>query len=118
MHQGHTVQGPVADSATHPTYLDIDLAPEGAWELAVNREQTVLVLVFSGSTTELSAGQMGVYRQGDTLALKAATQGARALLLAGTPIGEPVVQHGPFVMNTREEIEQAIVDYNEGRLVA
>ena len=61
---------------------------------------------------------MGIYHQGDTLTLTAAGQGARALLLAGTPIGEPIRQYGPFVMNTNEEIEQAIKDYNEGRLVA
>jgi redox-sensitive bicupin YhaK (pirin superfamily) len=118
LHQGHTVQGPVADSATHPTFLHIDLPPEGSWELAVNSEHSALVFVFSGATTDLSAGQMGIYRQGDVLALTASAHGASALVLAGKPIREPVVQHGPFVMNTSEEIEQAIIDYNAGRLVA
>jgi len=42
------------------------------------------------------------------------TAGARVLLLAGRPIGEPIVQYGPFVMNTREEIERAIADYHSG----
>lgn len=117
-HQGTIVQGPVADSSTQPTYLDIDLKPGASWELAVKPQQTVLLLVFAGSTTDLSAVQMGIYQQGDTLALTASEQGARALLLAGTPIQEPISQYGPFVMNTQEEIEQAILDHNAGRLVA
>ena len=117
-HRGATAQGPVADSSTHPTYLDIELNPGASCELAVNNAQTVLLLVFRGASTELSAGQLGIYRDGDTLSLKASAQGLRALLLAGTPLREPVSQYGPFVMNTREEIEQAIRDYNEGRLVA
>ena len=48
--------------------------------------------------------------------IEAGREGARVLLLAGRPIGEPVVQYGPFVMNTREEIEQAIADYQAGAL--
>jgi redox-sensitive bicupin YhaK (pirin superfamily) len=76
------------------------------------------VRVFKGATSELSAGQMGIYQQGDALELVASAEGARALLLAGLPIGEPISHYGPFVMNTPEEIEQAIKDYNDGRLVA
>ena len=48
--------------------------------------------------------------------LRAGPQGVRALLLAGKPIGEPVVQYGPFVMNTPEEIQQAVLDYQRGQL--
>lgn len=117
-YRGAIVQGPVADSSTRPTLLDIELPPGATWRLAVTAEQTVLLTVFNGSTTDLSAGQMGVYVQGDALSLVASEQGARVLLLAGTPIREPISQYGPFVMNTTEEIEQAIRDYNEGRLVA
>ena len=50
------------------------------------------------------------------MTLTAGPQGVRAILLAGRPLREPVVQYGPFVMNTREEIEQAIRDYQAGRL--
>jgi redox-sensitive bicupin YhaK (pirin superfamily) len=50
--------------------------------------------------------------------VKAGPEGARFLVLAAKPIGEPVVQYGPFVMNTREEIEQAISDYQNGELAA
>lgn len=113
---GTSVRGPVADSTTHPTYLDIELEAGAHLELSVNDAQTVLLLVFSGATTQLSEGQMGIYEKGDTLAIAALEQGARALLLAGTPLREPIHQYGPFVMNTPEEIEQAIKDYNDGRL--
>lgn len=117
-HRGTRVKGPVAETSTRPTYLDINLSAGESWELAVNSEQTVLLLVFSGASTELSAGQLGIYQQGDTLSLTATGEGVRALLLAGTPLREPISQHGPFVMNTPAEIEQAINDYNRGRLVA
>jgi redox-sensitive bicupin YhaK (pirin superfamily) len=53
---------------------------------------------------------------GASVRIKAGERGVRLLLLSGKPIGEPVVQYGPFVMNTREEIEQAIVDYQQGTL--
>ncbi|MFZ8912271.1 MAG: pirin-like C-terminal cupin domain-containing protein, partial [Burkholderiaceae bacterium] len=59
-----------------------------------------------------------VFGPGDQLQLQASSQGARFLLLAARPLKEPVVQYGPFVMNTREEIEQAISDYQSGRLAA
>lgn len=117
-HRGARVKGPVAETSTRPMYLDINLTSGKSWELAVNSEQTVLLLVFSGATSELSAGQLGIYQQGDTLSLTATGEGVRALLLAGTPLREPISQHGPFVMNTPAEIEQAINDYNRGRLVA
>jgi redox-sensitive bicupin YhaK (pirin superfamily) len=53
---------------------------------------------------------------GETVAVAAADGPARLLLLAGRPLGEPVVQYGPFVMNSREEIEQGIADYRDGVL--
>jgi len=114
---GQLVRGPVADSSTHPVYLDIELAPGSRWDIPVDAGQTVLLAVFRGATSELSTGQMGVFTQGNTLSVTATGQGVRALLLAGTPLREPVFQYGPFVMNTAGEIEQAVTDYNAGRLV-
>jgi redox-sensitive bicupin YhaK (pirin superfamily) len=112
------VTGPVANGTTRPGFLDLELRPGGSWELATDSDQSVLVLVFRGSTTQLGAGQMGVYGPGDSLSLTASGQGARALVLLGTPLREPISQYGPFVMNTAEEIEQTISDYKAGRLVA
>jgi len=56
----------------------------------------------------------GVLSDGGELRVKASADGVRFLLLAARPLHEPVVQYGPFVMNTREEIEQALADYREG----
>ncbi len=55
---------------------------------------------------------------GDRLRVRAGADGVRFLLLAARPLREPVVQYGPFVMNTREEIEQALADYRDGRLAS
>ena len=60
---------------------------------------------------------MAVLSRGEQLSVKAGSDEARFLLVAGGAIGEPIVQYGPFVMNTRQEIEQALKDYSEGRLV-
>jgi redox-sensitive bicupin YhaK (pirin superfamily) len=65
----------------------------------------------------LSAQDAGVLSIGRRVEIRAADGPARFLLLAARPLGEPVVQHGPFVMNSREEIEQAIADYRNNRLV-
>ena len=110
--------GPVNSGSTQASYMDLALEPGASVDVPVDSAHTVLVLVFEGATDELSAGQMGVYTQGDSLTLSTAGQGARMLLLTGAPIDEPIAHYGPFVMNTREEIEQAIADYNNGRLVA
>jgi redox-sensitive bicupin YhaK (pirin superfamily) len=62
---------------------------------------------------------MGVLGQGNCVNLSnpgSATQTTQLLLLGGVPLGEPVVRHGPFVMNTRQEINQAIEDYQQGRM--
>lgn len=117
-HEGHTVAGPVALGTTQPTYLDVDLPANGSWNLAANPDRSLLVLVFCGASTELREGQMGVYHDGDNLTLQAGSEGMRALVLGGKPLREPIAQYGPFVMNTMEQVEDAIRDYNAGRLVA
>ena len=61
-------------------------------------------------------GAAGLLTPGDRVTIRAGATGARMLLLAGRPIGEPVVQYGPFVMNTSQEIQQAIRDYQAGTL--
>jgi hypothetical protein len=60
----------------------------------------------------------GLLTPGDAVRITAGEAGVGLLLLAGRPIGEPVVQYGPFVMNSVAEIEQAIRDYQAGRLVS
>lgn len=113
---GNTVTGPVSDRSTHPIYLDVELSAGASVTLPVKAEQIVMARVFDGATRQLASGQMGLYANGDAVTLEASAEGARLLLLMATPLNEPIAQHGPFVMNTFEEIEQAMRDYTEDRL--
>jgi redox-sensitive bicupin YhaK (pirin superfamily) len=74
--------------------------------------------VYEGALDGIAEHSAAVFTQDGDVQVKAGAQGARFLLLAGRPLNEPVVQYGPFVMNTREEIEQAIRDYQAGTLAA
>jgi redox-sensitive bicupin YhaK (pirin superfamily) len=69
-----------------------------------------------GSRRSLKTHSAGVLSDGDEIELVGGPQGGRVILLAGRPLLEPIVQYGPFVMNTREEVEQAIRDYQNGVL--
>ncbi len=92
-----------------------------ALDVPLPRGHAAYVYVFDGAVAvagrTLHAGQFAVLGAGDTVPFAASDPG-QALLLSGIPLGEPVVQHGPFVMNTAREIEQAILDYRAGRLAA
>ncbi len=61
-------------------------------------------------------GQLGVLTDGDEIAMKAIDCDAEFLILGGPEINEPIARYGPFVMNTRQEIQQALVDYQNGTL--
>ena len=111
--------GPIQGGSTDPVYWDISLQPNGTFVQEM-KDKTVYVYPFEGSVEiadrVLKTHQGGVLGSGDTVEVKAGADGARFLVLAAKPIKEPVVQYGPFVMNTREEIEQAIRDYQSGEL--
>lgn len=99
---------------------DIQLAENGVVDLEVPDGHTALVIVQSGTVRineqQLSGVELAVFdRSGSQVRLEAVTL-ARMLVLTGEPIGEPVVGQGPFVMNTREEIREAIQDYQAGRM--
>ncbi len=119
--EGERVEGPVRGVTTEPLYLDIDAAANAAIELPVTAQHSAFVYVYDGALEvgpdyqTVVAGQAGVLSDGDAFVGRAKAEGARFLLLAGKPLREPIVQYGPFVMNTRDEIEQAIADYQSGR---
>ena len=119
---GDTV-GPIVQPATDPVYLDIALQPGVAWEYALPDGHNAFAYVFEGAATvgegddarALETAEMGVLGGGGALSLRAGEAGARLILVAGTPLREPVVRYGPFVMNTKQELMQAFVDFQEGR---
>lgn len=118
--QGQSVRGPIQGLSTEPVYLHAHLPAGATWQTAVPAGHTALVYVADGEAQidgrALHQGWAGVLGDGTQLTLTAGPQGTDVLLLAGKPLREPVVQYGPFVMNTREEIEQALRDYNQGTL--
>ena len=117
------VVGPIQQPATQPLYLDVTLAPGARWESTVPAGHSAFAYVFEGSVSVgeganargLDTHELGVIGGGEGFIASAGKDGARFLLVAGRPIGEPVARHGPFVMNTREQLMQAFVDYQEGR---
>jgi redox-sensitive bicupin YhaK (pirin superfamily) len=117
-----SVRGPVQTPSAASLYADVHLPADALFGAAVAAQDNVIVYLYEGGAAvgepgqTLPANAAGLLGPGDAVRVRAGAQGARFLLLAGTPIGEPVVQYGPFVMNTRAEIEQAIDDYQAGRL--
>jgi redox-sensitive bicupin YhaK (pirin superfamily) len=113
------IAGPVNGVSRQPLLVDVTLPAGTSWQGKVDAQATVLVHVFEGSVLVgdelVPAAHMAVTVEGDTVSLQAGPEGGRALILAARPIGEPVVRAGPFVMNTRAEIEQAFQDFQAGR---
>jgi redox-sensitive bicupin YhaK (pirin superfamily) len=121
---GREVAGPIQGLPTDPTYLDVELASGGTFRHRFVSDYAGFVYVFEGSISieadsrsqVLEAHKAGVTSDGDEIVLRGGEYGGRALLIAGRPLHEPVAQYGPFVMNTREEVEQAVRDYQNGTL--
>jgi redox-sensitive bicupin YhaK (pirin superfamily) len=110
---------PVEGGSTDPIYWDVQLSAGKTFSEEIKDKATYLYPLEGSIEIEdrvLKTHQGGVLGSGDTVSVKAGPDGARFLLLAAKPIKEPIVQYGPFVMNTREEIEQAIRDYQNGTL--
>jgi redox-sensitive bicupin YhaK (pirin superfamily) len=110
--------GPVQGIATAPLFLDITVEAAKRFELPVPLGHTAFVCVFEGSLSvggsTINAGELGVLGPGSALQLDS-DSGGRAIVVAAHPLHEPVARYGPFVMNTRAEIIQAIEDFNAGR---
>jgi redox-sensitive bicupin YhaK (pirin superfamily) len=120
---GADVIGPIVQPATDPLYFDIDMAPGRTWSLSLPEGHNAFVFVFEGALSvgegddarPLAMRTLGVLGGGERVILASGDAAARAILVAGRPLREPVAKYGPFVMNTKEELMQAFVDYQEGR---
>ena len=130
----HGVDGAVQRADTEPLLIDLHLAAGARFEQPLPATHNAFACVYRGSLsvagTELQRGRMALFANprpdfsvggagtalADGVVLQAGAEGACALLVAGRPLREPIVQHGPFVMNTQQEIFQAVEDFRAGRL--
>jgi redox-sensitive bicupin YhaK (pirin superfamily) len=122
------VQGPVTQIAAKPLYMDVTLEPGTVFILPVPEGHTAVAYLFEGEGYFGGDGQeqgefveavsMAVFGDGDRVQVQGgADSPARFMLIAGAPFEEPIVPYGPFVMNTREEIRQALADLRNGTFV-
>lgn len=118
---GDSADGPLAELADLAAVADLTLAHGAGVDIATPAGQSVMGYVYDGSLqvedSIIASGHMLVTGPGDSWRLQAGGEGARVLLLRGTPLREPVANYGPFVMNTPEEIETAIREYQHGEFV-
>jgi redox-sensitive bicupin YhaK (pirin superfamily) len=123
---GGPINGAGAKISTDPLFIDVHLPAGTEFTLPIEANYNAFLYAYEGSVEVGPAGETkplarraaGVLSAGNRVRVRAGDGGARFLLLAARPLREPVVQYGPFVMNTREEIEQALADYRDGRLAA
>jgi redox-sensitive bicupin YhaK (pirin superfamily) len=117
--------GPVTEIAARPQYMDVTLQPGASFSLPVPAGHTAIAYVFDGagsvgldehgSGTPVEDVRLIVFEDGERVRLVASSSSSiRFMLMTGGPFGEPIVPYGPFVMNTREEIEQALRDLRNG----
>ncbi|TDK65579.1 pirin family protein [Sapientia aquatica] len=114
------VEGPIQGVTTEPLYLDVMLPAHTTFSIDVPELHHAFIYTYEGQVQIgeriVNNHSAGVLSEGGRLEVQSLGQETRFLVLAGKPIGEPVVQYGPFVMNTRAEIEQAVFDYQNGTL--
>jgi redox-sensitive bicupin YhaK (pirin superfamily) len=118
------VHGPVRERPTEPTLLTLALADATPFELEVPSGHNVFAFVYEGrvvvgpegAATPVEEGALAVLGPGNRVRVRADETASGVLLAAGRPLGEPIVQRGPFVMNTEQEIAQAFADYRAGVL--
>jgi quercetin 2,3-dioxygenase len=122
--ESHGVAGAVRREVTEPIYLDVTLPAGSTFRQALPAPHNAFVYVFRGAVdiegTQVSAERMAILANGDDRdgVVVKANADARVLIIAGRPLGEPIAQYGPFVMNTKEEIFQAVQDYQGGKFAA
>ena len=120
---GVVTAGPVRGLSTEPMYYDVRLPAGTSLVIPTPAGHNAFLYVYEGAATvgddarRLPFRSAGLLTPGESVLVTAGEAGVKLLFLAGKPIGEPVVQYGPFVMNTPQEIMQAIDDFNAGRFL-
>jgi quercetin 2,3-dioxygenase len=113
--------GPIGGIAAEPTYLDISLASGGSFVQPIARGHSAFAYVFEGEArfgdNLVAAPKLVVWDDGDSVEVRADKNPARFLLVSGKPLNEPIARHGPFVMNTSEEIEQTLRELRDGTFI-
>ncbi len=114
-------KGPVAGGSTEPLYIDIHMKKDSKFTQLVPSSHTCFVYVYEGEVSiigdSIPKDTLAVLGHGDSVILES-PELSKVILVAARPINEPVVRYGPFVMNTREEIEKAIDDFRSGHFVS
>lgn len=117
------VAGAVSEIYAEPSYLDVTLNAQATFTHAIPRGHTAFAYLFAGSATfdassdAIASPMLVLFDDGDVVQIKAGDATARFILVSGKPLHEPVARYGPFVMNTQEEIKQAIRDLQRGTFV-
>jgi len=121
------VRGAISEIFADPVYLDVSIPAKGSFSHPVEKEHTAFAYVFEGrgffgsdeNAQQSSVSQPGivVLGEGDYIQAGAANEPLRFLLISGKPLNEPIARYGPFVMNTQEEIQQALKDLKNGTFV-
>ncbi len=117
------VDGPVSGIAADPVYLDVSVPAHASFTRQITRGHTAFAYVFEGEAAfagddqQVSHTRLVVLGDGDYVKVVTAESHVRFLLVSGKPLNEPIARYGPFVMNTRAEIEQALRDLRQGTFV-
>jgi redox-sensitive bicupin YhaK (pirin superfamily) len=118
------VKGPISQPATDPTYLDVALQAGAQYVHELPGQHAAFIYVYEGSVRVAAGSKESIVKTGELAVLSEGTEVrlagdsndiSRAILVAGKPLREPVARYGPFVMNTREQLIQAVEDFQKGK---
>jgi redox-sensitive bicupin YhaK (pirin superfamily) len=118
------IAGAVTDVATEPAYFDLHFDADAGISVPLPPGHNAFLYVYQGEVlagpvggqTTIERGELALLSQDDAVELAAGSEPCRLILVAGRPLNEPVARYGPFVMNSNEELRQAFLDYQSGRL--
>ena len=116
-------RGPIEKTDVAVVFIDIELPKDTSFNYKISDSYSTFLYVLEGvvcvddgaNKQNLRKGQLGIFGLGNSIKLDSTKSAGRALLAAGQPHREPIVKYGPFVMNTKKQIAEAIDDFREGR---